>query len=172
MTITSPACPQASQEARRATEVTDQPVCATVLGLDCSSTTIGWCVHDGQVRDAGTLRLTGSDIAERCRQARAGVYLILLNHPDVDAVAIESPVCRFAKALIPQARVSGAVLALLAEKQIAWCEVTPSEAKHAATGRGNASKADMMTAAGLDDEHAADAVGVAKAALKHVQVLR
>jgi len=149
MTITSPACPQASQEARRATEVTDQPVCATVLGLDCSSTTIGWCVHDGQVRDAGTLRLTGSDIAERCRQARAGVYLILLNHPDVDAV-----------------------LALLAEKQIAWCEVTPSEAKHAATGRGNASKADMMTAAGLDDEHAADAVGVAKAALKHVQVLR
>lgn len=172
MTIASPECPQASQEARSATEVPDQPVCATVLGLDCSSTTIGWCVHDGQVRDAGTLKLTGSDIAERCRQARAGVYLVLLNHPDVDAVAIESPVGRFIKALIPQARVSGAILGLLAEKQIAYVEVTPGQGKLALAGRGNASKVDMMTAAGLDDEHAADAVGVAKAALKHVQVLR
>lgn len=147
-------------------------VCATVLGLDCSSTTIGWCIYDGQIRDAGTLKLTGKDIAERCRQARAGVYLVLLNHPDVDAAAIESPVGRFAKALIPQARVSGAVLGLLAEKQIAYVEVAPTEAKRAATGRGDASKADMCSAAGLDDEHAADAVGVAKAALKHVQVLR
>lgn len=144
-----------------------------ILGIDASSTSIGWAILDGAtVRDVGTLRLTGSDIADRCRQARAGVYLVLLNHPDVDAVAIESPVCRFAKALIPQARVSGAILGLLAEKQIAWVEVAPAEAKRAATGRGDASKADMMAATDLDDEHAADACGVAKAALKLVQVLR
>lgn len=173
MTITSipsPECHQASQEAPGATEA-NQTTCAAVLGIDCSSTTIGWCVYDGQVRDAGTLKLTGSDIAERCRQARAGVGLVLLNHPDVDAVAIESPVARFAKAVIPQARVSGAILGLIAERYT-WVEVTPSEAKRALAGRGDASKADMMTAASLDDEHAADACGVARAALKHVQVLR
>jgi len=169
-----PACPQTAPAAPGTTEAPDQSICAApvILGLDCSSTTIGWAILNGDIRDAGTLRLTGSDIAERCRQARAGVYLVLLNHPDVDAVAIESPVARYAKAVIPQARVSGAILSLLAEKQIAWVEVTPSEAKRALVGRGGASKADMMTAAGLDDEHAADAVGVAKAALKHVQVLR
>lgn len=165
LTTPSPECPQTPPDGPG----TRTPV---LMGLDMSSTTIGWCVHDGQVRDAGTLKLTGPDIAERCRQARAGVCLVLLNHPDIDAVAIESPVGQFIKALIPQARVSGAVLGLLAEKQITWCEVTPSEAKRAATGRGSASKADMMTAAGLDDEHAADACGVAKAALRLVQVTR
>lgn len=133
---------------------------------------IGWCIYDGQIRDAGTLKLTGSDIAERCRQARAQIGLLLLNHPDVDVVSLESPVARYGGAVIPQARVSGAVLGLLAEKQILHVEVTPQQAKIALTGRGNASKADVMEAAGLDDEHAADAVGVAKAALKRVQVLR
>lgn len=149
-------------------------ICAapTVLGLDCSSTTIGWCVYDGQVRDAGTLKLTGKDIAERCRQARAQIGLLLLNHPDVDVASLESPVARYGGAVIPQARVSGAILGLLAEKQILHVEVTPQQAKIALTGRGNASKADMMTAAGLDDEHAADACGVARAALKYVQVTR
>lgn len=166
MTRPLPECPQALP-------VTPGARTPVLLGLDCSSTSIGWAIlDDGQIRDAGTLRLTGSDIAERCRQARAQIGLLLLNHPDVDAVAIESPVCRFAKALIPQARVSGAVLGLLAEKQIAWVEVTPSEAKRALTSRGDASKADMMTAAGLDDEHAADACGVARAALKYVRVTR
>jgi Holliday junction resolvasome RuvABC endonuclease subunit len=90
----------------------------------------------------------------------------------VDVASLESPVARYGGAVIPQARVSGAILGLLAEKQILHVEVTPQQAKIALTGRGNASKADMMTAAGLDDEHAADAVGVAKAALKQVQVLR
>lgn len=169
--IPSPQCPQASQEARSATKASDQPICATVLGLDCSSTTIGWCVYDGTIRDAGTLKLTGNDIADRCRQARAGVHLVLLNHPDIDAVAIESLVATFAKAVIPQARVNGAVLSLLAERYL-WLEVAPSEAKQALAGRGDASKADMMTATGLDDEHAADACGVAKAALKLVRVER
>ncbi len=175
----SPACPQASPVAPGQTEAADQTICATVLGLDCSSTTIGWCVYDGQVRDAGTLKLTGKDIAERCHQARAGLGLVLLNHPDVDAAAIESPVARYAKAVIPQARVNGAILSLLAEKQIAWVEVTPSEAKATLVGRGNASKAEMMAVAtiqargiAIPDEHAADAVGVAKAALKYVQVTR
>lgn len=165
MTIASPQCPQTPPAAPG----TRTPV---LMGLDMSSTTIGWCVYDGQVRDAGTLRLSGKDIAERCRQARAQIGLLLLNHPDVDVASLESPVARYGGAVIPQARVSGAVLGLLAEKQILHVEVTPQQAKIALTGRSNASKADMMAAAGLDDEHAADAVGVARAALKYVQVLR
>jgi Holliday junction resolvasome RuvABC endonuclease subunit len=62
-------------------------------------------------------------------------------------VVIESPVARFAKAVIPQARVSGAILAVLAQFDALHCEATPSQGKQALTGDGAASKAQMVDAA-------------------------
>jgi len=144
-----------------------------VLALDASSTAIGWCVHDGAVREHGEIKLTGKDIADRCRQAYAALGLLLMNHPDVDVIAIEAPVDRFAKAIIPQARVSGALLTVAALKQIPAVEVTPSSAKRALTGKGNADKAAMQLVAaerGVHGEHAADALGVALGALARVEV--
>jgi Holliday junction resolvasome RuvABC endonuclease subunit len=147
---------------------------ATILGLDASSTAIGWAVLDaGTVRDHGCGQLTGRDINERCRQAQAYVRALLRSHPDVDCVAIESPVARFAKAVIPQALVSGAIRAGVRLDDRHVVDVPPQHAKRALSGKSNADKAAMQRAAvayGVAGEHAADALGVALAAVKRVQV--
>lgn len=132
-----------------------------ILALDMSSTTIGVC-YDGQPRL--TIRLRGDDIASRCQQAATQVRA-LITDADIDMVAVESPVARFASAVIPQARVSGAVLAVLAVAQVAWVEIAPAAAKLALTGKGNAKKPAMIAAATLAtkrnlDEHQADAYGL------------
>ncbi len=147
----------------------------TILGLDASSTTIGWVVyHGGTVEAHGTLILKDDDIAERCRLAHAGLNLVLANHPDVDALALESPAGFHKKGLIPQCRVSGALMACAALKGLRVVEVSPAEAKKALTGRGDAGKPLMQEYAlayGVRGEHAADALGVALAAAGQVKVI-
>jgi Holliday junction resolvasome RuvABC endonuclease subunit len=134
-----------------------------VLGLDMSSSTIGYALADGTRYGHVTLR---GDIAQRCAMAVTEVAALLDRYwPTL--VVIESPVARYAKALIPQARVSGAVLAEFGRRKTLWAEVAPSVAKKALTGTGNASKSAMIAAAieRLGDrrisEHAADAYGLA-----------
>lgn len=135
---------------------------AKILALDMSSSVIGLC-YDGHTFE--TYQMAG-DIAARCRQAAAWVKGQLWLFSDIDFVVVESPVARFAKAVIPQARVSGAVLALLSTAGLAWHEVPPMVGKQALTGRGNAKKIDMIIAAqkrrpGVAfDEHRADALGL------------
>jgi Holliday junction resolvasome RuvABC endonuclease subunit len=138
-----------------------------ILGLDMSSTTIGYALANGT--RYGHASILG-DIAQRCEAARYYVaYLLDAYKPTL--VIIESPVARYAKALIPQARVSGAVLAEFARRRTLWHEVAPSVAKKALTGYGNASKTLMIATAieRLGDrrisEHAADAYGLAIAGL-------
>ena len=139
----------------------------TILGLDISSTHIGLVLLAGDARlDRLTWRLSGRDIAERCLLARDCVAAYLDQQADVDIVAIEAPVARYANALIPQARVSGAVLAVVAARGLLWVEVSPAEAKQALTGKGNATKGEMIAVSGLSDEHQADALGLAMAAQK------
>lgn len=117
-----------------------------VLGLDCSSTCIGYAVLDGaSIESYGHYDLTG-EIGERCERAMAYVTILLEAHKPA-LVVIESPVARFAKAVIPQARVSGAVLAVLSQHQALWQEVTPQTGKIALTGKAKAEKPDMVRAA-------------------------
>lgn len=147
---------------------------ATILALDASSTTIGWCVYDGQVLAHGEVGLTGDDIAWRCRQALKWLHAHLGAYPAVDCVAIEGPVAQYASAVIPQARVSGALMAAAALKHLHVIEVAPTEAKKALAGNGNAKKQLMQTKAavyGVTGEHASDALGVALAAAPGVQVV-
>lgn len=168
-----------------------------ILGIDCSSTNLGWTLYRGRVIAHGEQKLEG-DISARCAQAYNSLWNLLHDYPDVDALAIESPVARHAKAVIPQSRVSGALLALAAQREIPVVEVTPQHAKQALTKCGAASKADMLKAAaahfGCDllfleieerrglwgawmnarcvySEHAADSLGVALAACKRVRVV-
>ena len=147
----------------------------TLLALDASSTTIGYVVWSGHVRAHGTIHLKGDDIADRCRQAFAHIGGLIESHPDIDAVAIEAPVVRFGKSVIPQLRVSGAILARAALFGLLVCEVTPGQAKRALVGDGSASKTDMQVAAlqyRVAGEHASDALGVALAAVPLVKVER
>lgn len=146
----------------------------TILALDASSTSIGWVLYDGRVRDHGEVKLTGADIADRCRQAHAHLGGLIYQHPDIDAIALESPVGRFIKAIIPQARVSGALMACAMLKGLHVVEVAPKEAKRALCERGNAEKVDMQVAAlkfGVAGEHASDALGVALAAAPRCELV-
>lgn len=147
----------------------------TILALDASSTNLGYVLYAGQVLAHGEHKLGGADIACRCQTARDILRMLLNHYPEVAVVAIESPVALHAKAVIPQARVSGALLCLVAERiGLLWCEVPPAQAKRALTGHGNASKDEMQAAAvayGVRGEHASDAVGVAKAAVNMIRVV-
>lgn len=171
---------------------------AFILGLDCSSSAIGYVVRNSHVIDRGVIRLPArADISERCWSAQRAVEALLSRYA-VDAVALESPVARYAKAVIPQARISGVILATLAQHSLAWCEVTPTAAKLALAEDGAATKREMLAAAAahfgyaaslmsyrsfrdewaayssgvvIFSEHEADALGVAMAAVDRVEVV-
>lgn len=146
----------------------------TILALDASSTMIGWCLYAGAVLAHGEHRLAGGDIACRCQTAYDILALLLDRFPAVDCIAIESPVARFGGAVIPQARVSGALLTLAAQRNKLILEITPTATKRALAGIGNADKCTMMARArayGVQGEHAADALGVALSAAGKVEVV-
>jgi Holliday junction resolvasome RuvABC endonuclease subunit len=121
-----------------------------ILGLDASSTCIGYAVLvDGIVTKYGHYDLPAkADIAKRCELARAWAVGALATFQPA-LVKIESPVGRFAKAVIPQSRVSGAILSALSQGQALYVEVAPTEAKRALAKNGAASKFAMLAAAGL-----------------------
>jgi len=131
---------------------------AFILGLDISSTCVGYVAHAGAVRDHGVIRLDKTAwIGQRCVAARDAVAAILDQYA-VDCVVVESPVCRYAKAVIPQARVSGALLELAERRGIMAVEVTPSAAKLALAGDGAATKREMLQAAAAHFGYEADAL--------------
>lgn len=143
-----------------------------ILGLDISSTMIGMCFYHGKALGYGEWILKG-DIAERCRLAYDRFYTLLEKYPQVDVLAIESPVLRFA-GCIPQIRVSGAILTLAGQRGLPHVEVSPTAAKFALAGIGNCSKETMQARAsayGVSGEHASDALGVVLASLKQIQVV-
>src|SRR5262245_4723941 len=147
----------------------------TILALDASSTMLGYCLYDGSVFAFGEIALSGADIAERCRQAHTQLEALLRTMCAVDVIAIEAPASRFKKALIPQCRVSGALMACAALLGYLVVEVEPARAKRCLTGTGNADKALMQLYAsdkGVTGEHAADALGVALAAVGMITVER
>jgi len=120
-----------------------------ILGLDASSTCIGYAVLvDGKIERYNHYDLPAkADIAKRCELARAWtVGALATSRPTL--VAIESPVGRFTKAVIPQARVSGAILSALSQFQALYVEVAPSEGKQALARNGAASKFAMLASAG------------------------
>lgn len=118
-----------------------------ILGLDMSSTCIGFAlIEDGKPSAGGYEELKGKNIAARAVQAAHYVgRLFALHQPEL--TVLESPVGQHTKAIIPQARVSGAVLARLHVCEALWDEVAPSVAKVALAGKGNADKAAMVAAA-------------------------
>lgn len=133
----------ASAPATPATPVAVQLAAHSVLGLDCSSVCIGWAIADGSAW--GHYDLTGN-IAARCAQAAQHIDALLDTYVPALAI-IESPVARFAKAVIPQARVSGVVLAVLSRHLTLWHEVPPKTAKLLLAGHGQTSKDEMIVAA-------------------------
>jgi Holliday junction resolvasome RuvABC endonuclease subunit len=146
---------------------------AYILALDISSTHVGLVLYHGAVIDHAEWTLSG-DIAERCRLAYSRFYTALERYPQIDVLAVEGPASRFKKSLIPQCRVSGAILALAGQRNLPFVEVSPTAAKFALAGIGNCGKETMQARAstyGVIGEHAADALGVALGALKRIEVV-
>ena len=172
-----------------------------ILALDISSTAIGWCWLQGDrapLAKSIALGTSKNDIADRCAKAQAEVGLLLAACGSIDCVAIEAPVAQYASSIIAQCRVAGAVLAEVRAHGLAWCEVAPTAAKRALTGRGDAKKLQMLQSAAphfnqdalflefaerrglwaawmndfcVYDEHAADALGLALAVMARVEVV-
>lgn len=151
-----------------------------ILALDISSTHIGFVLYHGTgasdtpdgVLDHAEWTLAG-DISARCKLAYNHFYRCLERYPHVDCLAIESPVLRYGGS-IPQIRVSGAILTLAGQRGLPHVEVSPTEAKKALSGKGVCSKDTMMARAsayGVAGEHASDALGVALASVKQIQVV-
>lgn len=146
----------------------------TILALDASSTMIGYCLYAGQVLAHGEHQLAGADIACRCQTAYDILVLLLDRFAVADCIALESPVARFGSAVIAQARVSGVILLLAAQRNLHVIEVSPTAAKFALAGIGNCSKETMQARAssyGVIGEHASDALGVALSACKRVETV-
>lgn len=145
-----------------------------ILALDVSSTNLGYVVYSSSVLAHGEYKLSGHDIAPRCLRAAEIIAALLDQYGAIDCIAIESPVAQYARSVIAQCRVSGAILALAALRFKHVIEVSPSAAKLALSGKGNCTKDTMMARAsvyGVTGEHAADSLGVALAAMKQVEVV-
>lgn len=145
-----------------------------ILALDISSTAVGLVFYHGAVLDHAEWALKG-DIAERCKLAYNRFYVALERYAQIDCLAVEGPASRFKKSLIPQCRVSGAILALAGQRGLPFVEVSPTAAKFALAGIGNCSKDTMQSRAsayGVVGEHASDALGVCLASLKRIQVVQ
>lgn len=145
----------------------------TILALDVSSTHLGYVIYHAAVIDHGEKTLAGP-IELRCRQAYNWLWLLLDRMQQPDLIAVESPVAQYVKALIPQVRVSGALLTLAGQRDIPVIEVSPAQAKRALAGSGAACKAAMQAAAaryGVSGEHASDALGVVLSAVERVAVV-
>jgi Holliday junction resolvasome RuvABC endonuclease subunit len=168
----------------------------TILALDASSTSIGWVLWDGSnALHHGTITLPGEIGQRLCLAETAIASLISRYCPSV--VAIERPAYGRTDAIVPQQRVAGVILLVVARAGLFALEVASNSAKKALADYGKASKSLMITsaaprlagavpirvvtlrssqvainAAGLVmfTEHTADALGIALAAWNGVKV--
>jgi crossover junction endodeoxyribonuclease RuvC len=137
----------------------------TTLGIDASSTTMGYCVLDvaGSPTAHGAFTFKG-EIADRIVAAH-NAFCDLLDTYAPDVVAIEAPFAVRSTSAIPLARVNGVLILVAALRGVRTIDVPPTVAKKRLTGKGNASKDDMCEAAkphiGEVSEHTADALAIA-----------
>lgn len=153
-----------------------------LLGIDVSSTHIGWCYTIDNTPSAWGVIIAKGSIAERCRQAYNGVAGIIAEYGP-DAVAIESGVSGgFMGAALVQSEVRGVIRLAVRGAGLLDLDISPTEAKKSLTGfarvkgvTGTNEKRRIIDAAmpfmSADiNEHMADAYAVAHAASKKVVV--
>lgn len=115
------------------------------LGLDLSLTSTGWAVVDDDSRDYGRIA-TGHRGMRRLALLRDEVLTLAGRGPDLIAVEGYSMGSR-SSAVTGLAELGGVVRLALTEAGHRWVDVSPSTLKTYATGKGNASKNDVLAAA-------------------------
>lgn len=120
-----------------------------ILALDLGSKT-GWAINDTRTVISGTWDVglrQGESFGMRFIHLRSNLNAIVMAYPDLKIVYYEKGLAKF--------QVPTAILGGYVAKLTEWCEdhqieyrpVAISVLKKYATGRGNASKVDMMEAA-------------------------
>jgi Holliday junction resolvasome RuvABC endonuclease subunit len=156
---------------------------SAILGLDCSTLNLGWCVLDVKTARpiaSGETPLIGADLDERIAAAASLAAFRLARRSDWALLAFEEPfVAHFnRKTGIKLAQITGALVYVASEARVRVLRIAPTQGKLALTGSGAARKVAMIEACrvqfGLSaGEHQADAIGVALAAavnLKETQL--
>ena len=155
-----------------------------ILGVDPSTRFIGWAVYDtvsAHLGPSGETRLVGLDYLDRqgaaADEMRVRFLFCELCVGKVDVVALESPfVWRNRTTSLRLGALHDAVARVARAAHIRAMDVTPAEAKKAATSNGRADKrlVQRLICArfGLASvgEHQADAIAVALAAAGKLQV--
>lgn len=145
-----------------------------VLGLDLSITATGIAAWDG--RPLSTIRTVPEDGDQRLRRIMVTVRADAwdhLAHESIELAVIEDLPTHAHGAGIT-GMVHGAVRVALMERGVPYALVPPATLKKYATGRGNATKADMRMAlyqrAGVDvrDDNQVDAWWLRAAGLDHL----
>ncbi len=152
----------------------------TVLGIDPGTRIMGWCVISGDSRrqsfvDGGTVRVGGGQ--RHCVEAVFRSISGLIRRFGPEIVALESPFYgKNAKTLIRLGEVRGAVILAATTGGATVVDVSPSEAKLALTGVGNATKEQvaymvrtLLSLGSVLPPDASDAAAVAIAALRRTQ---
>jgi Holliday junction resolvasome RuvABC endonuclease subunit len=147
---------------------------SAILGLDCSTQNMGWCVLDAvQLWPilSGETCLPGLDLDERIAAAGDLVAFRLARRKDWLAVAFEDPyVGRNKQTSLKLAQVVGAIIHAASDFHVRLMRIAPATGKLALTGCGAAHKVAMIAAVKQQfsiehpGEHQADAIGIALAA--------
>lgn len=118
-----------------------------VLALDLSLTSTGVALPDGTVQRL-TTPLRGCERLAHLRNSVARLCVDEVGRPKADLVVVEEYAFSRAAAHSHELGELGGVIRLwLHESLIPWCPIGPSTLKKFATGKGNASKEDMLVAA-------------------------
>ena len=141
-----------------------------VMGIDPGSNHCGWCVYvETEYKDGGCIHLKG-DRVERLTQLGKSLDA-LFGEWGPDVVGVESSFVKTnVQTAIKLGQAQGIVIGAAIRVGATWVDVAPATAKKALTGSGKATKEQMQKVArmvlGVDvNEHQADAMGVAEAAM-------
>lgn len=149
----------------------------TIMGIDPGSNHCGWSVYVGtEYRDGGCICLRGDRMQRLTRLSKSLDALFGEWRPNVVGVeTVWVPRRRQSAAQVAQTSVKigevrGVVISAAIRAGATWVDVAPATAKKALTGSGKATKEQMQQFAkmilGVDvNEHQADAMGVAEAAM-------
>lgn len=122
---------------------------ALIAGMDASTARLGYAASNGDLRSV-VPTAGAEDIARRLSQIAGGVEYAVRHFPPLPALVVIEGYALGAPgrlSLVRLAELGGVLRLRLFELAIAFVEVSPSTLKRFATGKGNATKDEMLSAA-------------------------
>lgn len=148
-----------------------------ILALDPGTKHLGWALYDSArgLLETGVCFLRGTDVDDRCEQARQELIRLLPAECKVDVVATERMFATGHNSDAPLAVVAYLIRRRVKLLEIALVELSAGTWKKRTVGKGNATKADVMVWARerfrfpLHRQDEADAACIALAAVEDIE---